>query len=98
MPPTATLVCALALGLVGSADASSGPRDFEMRGPAAGAATASRSGAFRSPVLRAPGRFDLVGLHWTSRLRPTIALRARKAGGHWTKWTHVTTDPEDSPD
>src|SRR3954452_7001475 len=69
-----------------------------MRGPAGGAASASRSGAYRSPVLRAPGRFQLVGLRWSSRLRPTIALRARKAGGTWTKWTRVPSDPGDAPD
>src|SRR4051794_12639515 len=67
-----------------------------MRGPAG--ASASSSAAYRSPALRAPGRFQLVGLHWSSRLRPVIALRARKAGGAWTKWTRVPSEPGDAPD
>jgi hypothetical protein len=93
-----TFVCAFALVFASAAQATSGPRDFEAGGPAAGAASAARSGPYRSPVLRAPGRFDLVGLRWSSRLRPTIALRARKSGGRWTKWTRVPSDPDDSPD
>ena len=94
-----TLACVLcALCAAASAQASAGVRDFEMRGPATGSAKAAQAGAYRSPVLRAPQRFDLVGMRWTSRLRPTIALRARRAGGHWTKWTRVPTDPEDAPD
>jgi hypothetical protein len=93
-----TFVCVLTCVCAASVQAAVGPRDFEIRGPAAGAASASRSGAYRSPVLRAPRRFDLVGMRWTSGLRPTIALRARKTGGSWTKWTRVPVDPDDSPD
>jgi hypothetical protein len=49
-------------------------------------------------VLRAPRRFDLVGMRWASRARPDIELRARKAGGRWTRWTHVPAEPDDAPD
>src|SRR3954471_6442890 len=90
-----TLFCALLLAT--PAHASGGPRDFEMRGPAAGAVLAG-VGAYRSPVLRARRRFDLVGMRWSGRGTPTIALRARRAGGHWTKWTRVPADPDDAPD
>jgi hypothetical protein len=93
-----TLVCVLALVMVASATGAPGPQDFEMKGPAAGTATTARSGTYRSQALRAPGRFDLVGMRWSGRLRPTISLRARKAGGRWTKWTRVPSDPDDSPD
>src|SRR3954451_19580453 len=92
-----TLVCVLCLAFAaGTASAAPGPSDFEMKAPAA--ASAAGAGPYRSPVLRAPRRFDLVGMHWSSRLVPTISLRARKAGGGWTKWTRVPTDPEDSAD
>jgi hypothetical protein len=67
-----------------------------MRAP--GGAVAAAAGAYKSHVLRAPKRFDLVGLRWRGRLQPTISLRARKANGHWTKWTRVPSDPEDAPD
>jgi hypothetical protein len=91
-----TLLCALALALAGATTASAAVRDFEMRGPVG--ASAAASGAYESHILRAPGRFDLVGMRWQGGLRPTIALRARRAGGHWTKWTAVPSDPEDAPD
>src|SRR3954451_21615853 len=92
-----TLVCVLCLAFAaGTASAAPGPSDFEMKAPAA--ASAAGAGSYRSAVLRAPRRFDLVGMHWSSRLVPTISLRARKPDGGWTKWTRVPTYPEDSAD
>jgi hypothetical protein len=87
-----TLVCCLVLA--GAAHAAQ-PMDFEMAGPGA---VAAKAGGYRSPVLRAVHRFDLVGMRWASGVRPDISLRARKAGGRWTRWTRVPTDREDSPD
>src|SRR5215211_1853619 len=89
-----TLVCVLALAFASAAGAR--VSDFEMRGPAG--ASASVSGPYKSHVLRAPRRFDLVGMRWRGRLQPTISLRARHAGGTWTKWTRVPSDPDDAPD
>jgi hypothetical protein len=89
-----TLACVIALVYAGAAQAS--VSDFEMRAPAG--ATASAAGPFKSHVLRAPKRFDLVGMRWRGRVRPTISLRARKPNGHWTKWTRVPADPGDAPD
>jgi hypothetical protein len=89
-----TFVCVLVLVFAGAADAR--VTDFEMR--ARVGASAAASGAYKSPVLRAPARFDLVGMRWRGRLHPTISLRARKADGHWTKWTRVPADPDDAPD
>src|SRR4051794_5195906 len=92
-----TLVCVLVLIFAGAAHAwASGPSDFEMRGPVG--ASAALAGPYKSHLLRAPERFDLVGMRWRGSLRPAISLRARKAGGHWTKWTRVPSDPDDSPD
>jgi hypothetical protein len=87
-----TLVCCLVLAAPAR---GAQPMDFEMAGPAAVAATA---GDYRSPVLRAPHRFDLVGMRWAGGGRPEISLRARKRGGSWTKWTRVPADPDDAPD
>src|SRR3954452_17624930 len=92
-----TLVCVLALIFAGAAHASAnGPSDFEMRGPVG--ASAALAGPYKSHVLRAPKRFDLVGMRWRGSLRPTISLRARGRAGRWTKWTRVPSDPDDSPD
>ena len=89
-----TLACVVAL-LVPAGAASAAPVDFELKAPAAGAAGA---GAYRSPVLRAPRRFDLVGLRWSSGVGADIDLRARKRGGRWTRWTHVPANPDDAPE
>ncbi len=37
-------------------------------------------------VLRAPGRFDLVGLRWRAG-SVSAQVRTRRAGGRWTRWT-----------
>ncbi|MEA2423812.1 MAG: hypothetical protein QOH13_222, partial [Thermoleophilaceae bacterium] len=80
-----TLFCVLALAAPARAAAPK-PADFEMAGPAV---VAAKAGSYRSPALRAPHRFTLVGMRWSSRARPDIAVRARKAGHAWTKWTRV---------
>ena len=55
-----TLVCCLVLAAPAR---GAQPTDFEMAGAAA---VASMAGDYRSPVLRAPHRFDLVGMRWAS--------------------------------
>jgi hypothetical protein len=87
-----TLVCCLVLAAPAR---GAQPMDFEMAGPAA---VASKAGDYRSPVLRAPHRFDLVGMRWAGDARPDISLRARRRGGSWSKWTRVPADPDDAPD
>jgi hypothetical protein len=79
--------------------------DFEQRLAAGGAlervAPADRGSAhsragegpvsFRSDVITAPERFDLVGL--AGELRP-LELRARDSGGDWSRWVEVANgDP-----
>jgi hypothetical protein len=90
-----TFVCVLALWWAGVAHASSRPSDFEMQGPVGAVAA---GGPYKSHVLKAPKRFDLVGMRWSGRLSPVISLRAKKADGRWTKWTRVPAEPDDSPD
>ena len=50
--------------------------------------------------LRAPDRFDLVGLRWNRGAHVQAQVRARVAGGRWTRWTalphpHVPLDGTD---
>ncbi|MEA2367643.1 MAG: hypothetical protein QOH38_361 [Thermoleophilaceae bacterium] len=58
--------------------------DFEVAPPPL---HASRN----APItVRAPRRFDLVGLHWSSGGKtPTVRLRARRDGGRWSAWFHL---------
>jgi hypothetical protein len=69
--------------------------DFELAPPTAGAATAGR---VTSRPLRAPERFSLVGLRWRSAEEPTISLRVRRAGRHWTRWLKLPGAPDGAPD
>src|SRR5687768_8928914 len=62
--------------------------EFELAAPPAAAGIAASRG-FVSPELRAEKRFNLVGLSWKGDNRPQIALRARKDGDVWTRWTPV---------
>ena len=74
------------------------PVDFELAAPARTASTAA-SGRVLSRPLRAPKRFNLVGLRWRGDSEPRLALRARLGDGRWTRWTRVgshdggTSDP-----
>ncbi|MDQ3675314.1 MAG: N-acetylmuramoyl-L-alanine amidase [Actinomycetota bacterium] len=48
----------------------------------------SRSGGeLRSGVIRAPKRFDLVGLKWSGPEHPHVQIRVRDAAGEWSPWT-----------
>ncbi len=40
-------------------------------------------------IVRAPRRFDLVGLDFGSTAHVHAELRARPAGGRWSAWAHV---------
>ena len=44
-------------------------------------------GSWRSGVVRAPKRFDLVGLTWRAPLKLRAQIRVRSAGGRWSAWT-----------
>src|SRR5687767_11880480 len=60
--------------------------EFELTPPAAPAGVAASRG-FVSPELRTPKRFNLVGLSWRGSAEPAIAIRARRDGDSWTRWT-----------
>lgn len=52
-------------------------------------------GTWRSPVVRAPKRFDLVGLTWRRSAdgeRRRVRIRVRDASGRWARWTLMADD------
>src|SRR5687768_964698 len=57
-------------------------------------ASAAAAGWRTTRVLRAPRRFDLIGLRWARGARAQAQVRARRRGGRWTEWgtLHVLGD------
>jgi N-acetylmuramoyl-L-alanine amidase len=76
------------------------PVDFELAAPhdaVLGTRLSANSGVISKP-LRAPKRFNLVGLRWRGAGEPGVALRTRTDGGDWTRWAPLYTHLEDAPD
>jgi hypothetical protein len=69
--------------------------DFELASPGLSAAS---GGPYRSPVVRAPKRFNLVGLRWSGQGEPRISMRVRRAGGSWSPWVKVGAGRDHAPD
>ncbi len=102
------LFCGLIFGAVAAPALSlSGPYrpdpvQFSMPAGGEGAllGIASRRGdGVVSRPLRAPKRFNAVGLTWHGRIaEPGIAVRTRIEGGEWTPWSVMETHAEDAPD
>ena len=67
--------------------------DFAARATAAGA-----GGWWTSPVLRAPRRFDLIGLRWANGSHAEAQVRARRRGGKWTRWVTLHPTGDHGPD
>ena len=65
--------------------------EFELSPPASASARAAGAGPVVLPVMRAPKRFDLVGVRWSTRERREIhaELRVRRDGGRWSRWLEV---------
>ncbi len=60
---------------------------------------ATAAGVWRTtPVLRAPRRFDLMGLHWARGSHAEAQLRARRRGGRWTRWVTLHPSGDHGPD
>jgi hypothetical protein len=49
-------------------------------------------------VIRAPRRFDLMGLVWARGSHADAQLRARKRGGRWTRWVTLHASGDHGPD
>jgi hypothetical protein len=71
------------------------PLDFELA-PPAGAQAAG--GDVVSRPLRAPRRFNLVGLRWRGRAEPRVAVRVRRSGRRWSRWLALDSHAEHGPD
>jgi hypothetical protein len=99
-------VCALvvAAGLLAAVSAPALPLhsyrpdavDFEIAPPASALHVAG--GGYESPAIRAPKRFNLLGLRWRGKAKPSISVRVRTSGGQWSRWTALEADPADAPD
>lgn len=59
--------------------------EFEMA-PAAGVHARAAGGPVVLPVMRAPKRFDLVGLKWKDTRAVEARIRVRREGGRWSAW------------
>jgi N-acetylmuramoyl-L-alanine amidase len=76
------------------------PVDFEMAVPrdaVLGTRLTASSGVISKP-LRAPKRFNLVGLRWKGGGEPGIALRTRTDDGGWSRWATLYSHTEHAPD
>jgi hypothetical protein len=74
------------------------PVDFELAPEAQGTAVAASVGRVRSAPLRAPARFNLVGLRWRGRAEPSVAVRVRRDGGTWSQWKSLEAHADHNPD
>ena len=61
-------------------------------------ASAAGAGWRTTRVLRAPRRFDLVGLRWARGSRAEAQVRARRRGGEWTGWAALHVLGDHGPD
>jgi hypothetical protein len=56
------------------------------------------SGGFISEPVRPGKRFNAVGMRWPGEEEPGIAVRTRKNGGAWARWTTIHAQEGDGPD
>jgi hypothetical protein len=84
-----------------AARAGGGCSLFELdlsRAFAGRAAAAGASGWRTSAVLRAPRRFDLMGLRWARGSHAEAQVCARTRGGRWTDWVTLHSAADHGPD
>jgi hypothetical protein len=62
--------------------------EFELAPPGSASARTA-GGPVTLPAMRAPKRFDLVGLRWTDAREVEVELRVRRDGGRWSRWFDV---------
>ncbi|MET0762405.1 MAG: hypothetical protein ABWZ63_08740, partial [Thermoleophilaceae bacterium] len=73
--------------------------DFELTVPNPTAKAASAKGMYTSPALKAPKRFNVVGMRWKGSAEDVhLELRVRKDGGAWTGWQEVEAAGDHAPD
>ena len=92
-------VAAVATGSLRPGTALAGPATlFELDLAAPAAASAAAAGWHTTAVLRAPRRFDLIGLRWARGSAAEAQVRARRRGGHWTEWLPLHPAGDHGPD
>jgi len=102
MKRTAALISAITVLLLAAPALSLGPFrphpvEFQLApGPDSTEQNAKRE--LLSKPLRAPKRFNLVGLTWQGDVEPGIRVRVRKGGKGWGPWTDVPAHPDGGPD
>jgi hypothetical protein len=97
---------ALGLGAAAAAGALLGPRAalafrpplFELSLDDEAARAAAAGGWHTSRVLRAPRRFDLIGLRWARGARLSAEVRAKRRGGSWSRWVPLAVVAGHGPD
>ncbi len=92
---------AIAAGALTPAPAFAGRRPalFELDlGGAEPGATVAGAGWRTTAVLRAPRRFDLLGLRWARGGRLDAQVRTRRRGGAWSPWLALHTAGDHAPD
>jgi hypothetical protein len=93
------LVAASVVVAAPAASAQPHASDFELRVPNPSLHAAAAGGAYTSPKLKAPRRFNTVGMRWKGgSARVELKMRVKKTGGEWSRWTAVETQSGDAPD
>ena len=72
-------------------------QDFSLDLPVTADARAAGRG-WRSPAIRAPRRFDLVGLRWTRASELEGEVRSRRGRGEWSRWVRLPIHGDHAPD
>ena len=60
--------------------------------------SAASAGRVVSRPLRAPARFNLVGLRWRGRSEPRVSVRVRRDGRRWSRWQALDAHADHNPD
>ena len=99
MPRRILLLAVLACGLVAAPAFSLRPYRPEPVDFESGAGVQKRFGrAVQSQPIKTGKRFNLVGLRWRGDAEPRVAVRTRREGGGWSRWTTLPAHSEDAPD
>jgi hypothetical protein len=87
---------ALAAGRLRSPAPGAGPQLFEL--DLAGEGGGDGHGWRTTRVLRAPRRFDMVGLRWEGGDGVRAQVRVRRRGGDWSGWLPLHANGDHGPD
>ena len=100
LPLLAALVMTVLALFAQPASARPDAADFELTAPAPQVSGAGHEREYVSRPLRAPRRFNLVGLRWRGGAGEHTHLRVRvkRGGGRWTPWRELETTAADGPD